>query len=220
MTITDSPEWAAYAALHDGQTFRTLMRVAGSPDDVLLAAMVQLASSVDDWRVMQHTAMLFVERGYTSEAFYFARRAVVASGGDPRARIVLARVHETRRFLDALNQELLDVHRRLRGVRDRTARRALLADLANAFVRLHCYLGRPSVARPWFRYVVETDTGTISTFEQVLHATLTSAEHADMRAIAAVALASVTLPKGSRIQARVELAVRAILIDMLRRRPA
>lgn len=220
MTITSSPEWIAYEARPDGRAFRALMRVAGEPSDDLLAAMVGLGRRVPDWRVMQHTALLFVERGYTSEAFYFAQRAVAVSRGDPRARIALARVYEIRRFLDALNQELLEVHRSIRGVRDRHVRHVLYADLANAFVRLRCYLGRPSEARGWFTYVLKTNTGVVSTFEHVLHATLTSDEHADMRSMAALALARGPLPKGSRIAARVEFAVRAHFLDVLRGKPA
>lgn len=218
MTITALPEWIAYATTRDGDSFRALMRVA-PPDDALLAAMVALGRTLADWRVMQHTALLFVERGYTSEGFYFAQKAVAESGGDIRARIALARVYEARRFLDALHQELRQVQLRIRGVRDREVRRALRAELANAFVRLHCYLGRPSHARGWFAYVVETNTGVVSTFEHVLHATLRSAEYADMRSTAAMALAGVTLPKGSRVTARVEFAIRAHLLDVLRRKP-
>lgn len=218
MTLTSTSEWAAYAAEPAGPTLERLRRAAGGETDELLAAMVELSRTQSGWRILQHLAIAFENRGFTTEAHYYAERAVRASHGDVRARLVLARVHEARRFVDAIFHELGLVRLGLRGVRDPRTRRVVRAELAAAYVRLYCYLGRPTQARPWLRYVMHAGRGTVDTFVHVLNGTIDGGRDADLRAIAAMALVSAQIPASSRTGARIQMVVRALFLDLLRER--
>jgi hypothetical protein len=218
--LTQTEEWRAYVASPGTGLAALHARVGGATDDLLIA-LASHERMAGDWRVAQHLAILFLERGWATEAHYYANRAVEASGGHVLAHVALSRVMELRRFPSAVLYQLEQVRLRLKHLRgDREKMERVRGYVTSAYVRTYGYLGDLARARPWSEKLRRTRYAEIQAFVPLFHASAhdESGLHGDLLRLAALRVAESGVPLSGRAAAKLVRIVRGLLLNVLSRR--
>lgn len=218
--LKSTPEWAAYSAAPEGPTFHALVRRTGEISDELLQLVSGLAASGGNWKALQHASLLFEQRGYATEAHYFARRSLAASNADIGAHIAMARVMELRRFPYAALHELGAIRALRPGVRDQGLAERVDAYLASAYVRTYAYVQNLDLARPWTESLRRSRFAEINAFEQLFHAAFhdKSGRHGDLLRLAALRVAELAPSQETRTGGKLDIALKGMLMSLLRSR--
>ncbi len=217
--LANLPEWKTYATDPTRANFLALKGVTRVKPDLRLqlpAALARLWLSNEDWRIALHAALIAQSLRLTTLASYFSIRALRQSGGDVRARLLLARLYWDRRLAVAVLNETEIA--RFSSRRDRGAsRRRLQTEIAILNVRSHAYLGELARAARWLIFLQHgggADTETLVYF-------LFCARHhraTDAQAYVSRLLVPTLNLLGPRPRAAVQAGVRLALLNLLRGR--
>jgi hypothetical protein len=205
--ITAWREWLAYAAQPRAQTFGALAGRGEAENRVadVITECIALWRRGCEWRVAQHIALLHQRHGHLSEAWYYAAEAVRTSNRDAFALAALAEVFEERSLPTAALPLLEELRLRTRRIRDRSVRRRLNHAVAEARVRVHCYLHDLDTARRWLRWLTWSRGAQIRTWAQLLSL-------ADGRDQTAALMAARTIVNATRLNPDSRLHMRALRV--------
>lgn len=216
--VTALPSWSGYCAEPSGTTLAALLADAdaNAVRDCIPAALARRFNEAGHWRVAQHIAFELLRVGQSiGLALYYADKALQASGGNPFARLSVARCFWLQRFPDAAIHHLLIARRDAQRFHPASRRADLQAEIADLFANVYCYVGRIDDARPWIERVLVRG-GRGDTLIQIFAATFGECPDLELRA------ARLLVPHldklGGRDRSRVQHVLRRHFLATLRAR--
>jgi hypothetical protein len=226
--LANMASWKAYAGAPSGALLGGLLKAADRRGDELLELLEHCFVVAGNWRVAQHLALLYVgrfsgfDRRDVVRAFYYARRAVELSKGDPHARLALARVYWERRLHLAVFHEVDLAQTALELDNDLQPAQAQIRDrnkgeCANPRGLAFAYLVNPVRALPELKRAQLLGGLTIEAAQQLLLVAVP--EHAEESEWAASLLTPLAEQLGGRVQAFLANVWRGRLVTLLCRRP-
>jgi hypothetical protein len=212
-------EWAAYRDAPSPQTLSGLRKalIQVGQIDAMLPSLHKLFIETGNWKIAQHIALLFEARDCSVHAMYFAHQAVLRSGGDPLARLMVAKVTWMRRLPMAVFYATGILRAQVRRIKNRGRRRPLQVEIAELNLKAHSYLGNEAAMRRWLQLLLRAGTGSTDVALQLLFGART-AHTQDLHQLAARTLSPCIQAFGGRAKALIELGVRSAFLNVLRGR--
>lgn len=218
--LTSRPAWKSYSASPTKESFRSLWASATTTDIRIQMpqAMVLLWRSSGNWKVAQHASIVARTLGLTTLASYLAIRAIHQSGGNVRARLILAQLYWERRLAVAVLNETEIARMTSRRI-GHGIRAEVRIEIAKLKIKAHAYLGDLASALRWMRFLEASDGATdLETLIYLLFCACRRGAVAEQTRISLL-LAPHFASLGPRPQATVVRVVRRVLLSMLRLRP-
>jgi len=209
-------EWVTYRDVPSGRTLACLQNALKGIGriDALVSGLHRIFIETGQWKIAQHLALIFENQDYSVHAMYFAHKACILSGGDPLARLMLAKVVWMRRLPLAVLYETTIARLQARRTKDRRLRRLLQTTIADLNLKAHSYMKDEAGMRRYLRYLLHTPGGATDAVLQLLFGARSIGAE-DLCQLAARTLAPMYEAFGGRAQGAIALGVRRAFLQLL-----